>query len=103
MRIDDDARLYLTWTATVNQDPSAGTIVLDIDGTPYPMTWQDAAVESGGKWTRTAQTDDLFVGTSATPEVGDVELTAGTHIGEAILTLPDGQIVPARPFTFYVR
>jgi hypothetical protein len=103
MRLDDDARLYLTWEASVNQDISAATIVLDIDGTLYPMTWQADAVESGGRWTRTAQTDDLFVGTSTTPQVGDVELTAGTHTGEAILTLPDGQIVPARPFTFYVR
>jgi len=94
VRIDDDARLYIWWDATLTFDPATATVELDVDGTRYPMTWQGAAVSAGGKWTRTARTSAMFVGTARTVSGSDVKLTAGRHVAEPIVTAADGQVVP---------
>ena len=102
MRIDDDARLYLRWEAVTNVSPDEATITLKIGDTLHALVWSGAAVQSGQSWTRTAQSEAMFTGSNVTPQGPDVALEPGQHRCEAILTLPDGQIVPARPFTLTV-
>lgn len=95
MRIDDDARMFIWWDATLTFDPAAATVELDIDGIRYPMTWIDTAVWDGDKsWTRTARTTSKFIGTGRTATGSDVALTKGRHAAEPIVTTADGQVVP---------
>ncbi len=97
MRIDEDARLNISWDATLTFDPTGSTVVLAIDGTPYAMAWQGTPVAASGTWTQTARTTARFCGSLATPLAGDVKLAVGRRMGEPIVTLADGQIVPCYP------
>ena len=104
MVIDDDARKVLGWEATTNIDPDQAVIVLEVGGTRYPMTWDAPAVQKGETWVRSAQTDGMLVGTedAAVPQPGDIALGKGRHEAQVIVSLLDGQVLPARPFTIHV-
>lgn len=93
MNVDDDERRYVWWPAEITADPNASTVVLEVDATTYPMTWETTAVQTGAVWTRLARTVKTFTGTSVTPGVNDVALGAGRHIGQPIVTLADGQTI----------
>lgn len=97
MRVDNDARLFISWDATLTFDPAGTSVVLNIDGTPYTMTWQGVAVAVGATWTQTARTGVKFAGSTAPIAGTDVRLTAGRHTCEPVVTLGDGQIVPCYP------
>lgn len=95
MKIDDDARLFIWWDATLTFDPADATVELDVDGVRYPMTWTDTAVwDNDTRWTRTARTTSKFIGTGRTVSGSDVGLTKGRHMAEPIVTTADGQVVP---------
>lgn len=105
MKIDDDARVHLWFDGILSFDPATATIELDVDGTRYPMTWVDTAVWDGEKeWRRTARTTGRFIGSARTPSGPDIQLTAGRHMAEPIVTSADGQVVPtAYPFPLDVN
>jgi hypothetical protein len=77
MTWDDDKVSALYYDAVTNVDPSSATIVMDIDGTAYPMDWDGAATsetrwdstrrESVTTWRRTAHTVTALAGASRHP------------------------------------
>lgn len=93
MIIDDDAKVFIYWDATLTFDPTTSTVELDISGTRYAMTWQGSPVVVGNKWLQTAKTTQLFRGSSANNTNSPVALTPGTYLGEPIVTI-GSQIVP---------
>lgn len=103
MRLDDDAKLFVWYDFTLSFDPTGSTVGLDVDGTRHPMEWQATPVEAGSSWTQTAKTTERFCGTAATAGTGDVALTAGRHMAQAIVTPGDGQVVPAAEFAIDVK
>lgn len=102
MRLDSDARHPLTWHGTMSTDPSTATIALEVDEVFYPMVWDGAATESLAGWLRSAQTADMFCGSDVTPTGSDVQLSPGRHVAQVLVTLTDGQVVPARPSVLIV-
>lgn len=99
MNIDDDERRYLWVPAVCTADLAGATAVLEIDATQYAMSWDGNAAQSGSSWTRLARTVKTFIGSSLTPGGNDVQLTAGRHLAQQIVTLADGQTVagPQQP------
>ena len=112
MMWDDDKVSALYYAAVTNVDPSAGTIVMDIDGTAYPMDWDGAATSETRwdatrrkdvtTWYRTAHTVTALAGPSVTPGAGITVLTAGRHICEPRITI-GGTVTPAAQFALDVR
>lgn len=96
MNIDDDAKLYLWWDATLTFDPTGSTVEIEIDATRYPMTWQGAPVAAAGSWTQTARTTSMFAGSNAGTVGAPVVLTVGRHLGQPIVSV-GGQVVPCQP------
>lgn len=104
MRLDDDARVILGWTAELTTDPTDATVVLQIGNDErHPMTWTSDAEQNGSRWTRKAQTVDMLAGTKRPDGSGDIHLPRGRHMAEVILTMPDGQVLPSQPFPIDVR
>lgn len=103
LELDDDAKIPLRWTAAFDSDPASATAVLEVTlagaqvaGSPFAMTWQGAAVAGTGTWTRVAQTDALFCGSSTTTSGSDVKLAAGTYVAEPRATFGSQVIVGPR-------
>lgn len=97
MRIDDNARVYIWWDAELTFDPAGSTVALKIAGVSHAMAWQAAPSGAGTKWTQTARTTAAFIGSARGAAGSDVALTVGRHVGEPVVTLADGQVVPCHP------
>ena len=89
VEIDDDEKKPLRWLAGFDADPATATAVLEVtlagvqvSGSPFAMSWQGVASQSGTTWSRIAQTDALFCGSSTTTSGSDVKLAAGTYVAE---------------------
>ena len=93
MIIDDGAKLYIYWDATLTFDPTTSTVQLQINNTYYAMAWQSTPVYSGGKWRQTAKTTQLFGGSLADATNTPVLLGKGRFLGEPTVTI-GSQIVP---------
>lgn len=102
MRLDDDARVFISWDAEITADPTGSTVELEVDSTRYAATWQASPVVAGTVWRQTARTTKKFCGTSATAG-SDIGLTAGPHPAQWIVTMPDGQVLPATGFRIDVQ
>ena len=112
MTWDDDKVSALYYDAVTNVDPSSATIVMDIDGTAYPMDWDGAATSETRwdstrrkdvtTWYRTAHTVTALAGPSVTPGAGITVLTAGRHVFEPRITI-GGTVIPAAQFALDVR
>ena len=102
MRLDSDARHPLTWHGTMTADPTSATVALEVDEVVYAMAWDGAATESLAGWLRSAQTADMFCGSDVTPVGSDVQLVPGRHVAQVLVTLADGQVIPARPSVLIV-
>ncbi len=112
MTWDDDKVSALYYDAVTNVDPSSATIVMDIDGTAYPMDWDGAATSETRwdstrrkdvtTWHRTAHTVTALAGPSVTPGAGITVLTAGRHVCEPRITI-GGTVIPAAQFALDVR
>ncbi len=112
MTWDDDKVSALYYDAVTNVDPSSATIVMDIDGTAYPMDWDGAATSETRwdatrrkdvtTWHRTAHTVTALAGPSVTTGAGITVLTAGRHVCEPRITI-GGTIIPAAQFALDVR
>lgn len=94
--IDDDAKLYLWFDATLTFDPAGSTVELEVDATRYAMTWQGSPTVVGSTWTQTARSTQMFAGSNAGSVGSPVALTAGRHQAQPIVTT-GGQVVPCRP------
>lgn len=93
MNIDNDAKLYIWWDATLSFDPTGSVVTLKIDNTTYPMTWIGAPLLSGlSVWRQTARTDGLFAGSAVNP-AGAVALPVGRLVAEPIVSA-NGQVIP---------
>lgn len=106
MILDDDARVYVTATVTIDADPDGSTAVLIVGATPIPLTWTGPATMGAGPiWVRSAITTSLIAGPSAAthPTIPTVSLPAGRVAAETRVTLPDGQIVVSRATTLTVE
>lgn len=97
MRIDNDSRVMIWWDAELTFDPAGSTVALKVNGVTHAMTWQGTPSGSGTKWTQTARTTAAFIGSSRVVTGSDVALTVGRHVGEPVVTLADGQVVPCYP------
>jgi len=112
MTWDDDKVSALYYDAVTNVDPSAGTIVMDIDGTACQMDWDGAATSETRwdatrrkdvtTWYRTARTVTALAGPSVAPGAGITVLSAGRHICELRITI-GGTVAPAAQFALDVR
>lgn len=112
MTWDDDKVSALYFDAVTNTDPSTATIVMDIDGTAYPMDWDGAATSETRwdaarrkdvtTWYRTAHTVTALAGPSVTPGAGITVLAAGRHVCEPRITI-GGTVTPAAQFALDVR
>lgn len=97
VKLDNETRAQITLTVTTSFDPTDSTVELGIDDAWYDATWTAAAVESDGKWTRQALTDDHFAGPDAGAVVGIV-LTSGRHLTQTRVTSSVGEVVaPSTP------
>ena len=112
MTWDDDKVSPLYYDAVTNVDPATATIVMDIDGTAYPMDWDGPATsetrwdsarrESVTTWRRTAHTQTAIGGVSVTAGAGKTVLTAGTHVCEPRITI-SGNVIPAAQFVLEAK
>lgn len=104
MRFNDNDRKRFDITAVTSLDPTAGTIVLAIDGTEYPCTWDGAATQDNGRWIRKAHTDTFFAGPAVPAEqaAGAVVLAPGVHQPELRVSI-GGTIIAQELPRFSVR
>ena len=112
MTWDDDKVSALYYDAVTNVDPSSATIVMDIDGTAYPMDWDGPATtetrwdstrrESVTTWHRTAHTQTAFAGAAVSAAPGLTVLAAGTHVCEPRITIGT-TVTPGRQFTIVAK
>lgn len=103
VELDDDTKIPLRWTAEFSADPATAVAVLEVAlagaqvaGSPFAMSWQGAAVAGATTWTRVAQTDALFCGSSTTTSGSDVKLAAGTYEAQPRATFGSQVIVGPR-------
>lgn len=110
--IGSDDLVHIWWDGVTAWDPSTTTLVIEVDGTAYPCTW-DATATSATRWdqqrraqvtewSRRARTNALFRGVDRTDTAPVIALTAGTHQAKAIYTLDDGQVVGTIPMAVTV-
>ncbi|MDR7253685.1 hypothetical protein J2X46_002675 [Nocardioides sp. BE266] len=85
MKFDAGTRTRLIATMTLDFDPTGSTVEVKVDSTWHPASWQDAAVQSGGKWTQAARSTGYFAGPEATAD-GATVLAAGRHATQTRVT-----------------
>ena len=112
MTWDDYKVSALYFYAVTNTDPSTATIVMDIDGTVYPMDWDGPATTETRwdgtarrevtTWRRTAHTQTAFAGAAVTAAPVLTVLEAGTHVCEPRITTGT-TITPGRQFTIEAK
>lgn len=110
--IGSDDLVHLWWEGVTEWDPTSTTLVLEVDGTAYPCTWDAAATsatrwdaqrrEQVTEWSRRGRTVALFRGVDRTDAAPVVALTEGTHQAKAIYALADGQVIGTLPHTVTV-
>lgn len=98
MNINDSSRLQLLIkNLQVDRDPADGLLVLAVDNTEYPCTWDGPATATGSHWTRSAHTSGYFAGPRVPADRvnGATILTYGLHPTELRLTI--GGTIIAQP------
>ncbi|MBK8758815.1 MAG: hypothetical protein IPM08_17380 [Actinomycetales bacterium] len=112
MTWDDDKVSALYYDAVTNTDPSSATIVMDVDGTAYPMDWDDPATtetrwdgtarQEVTTWRRTAHTQTAFAGAAVTAGAWADSPRGWTHVCEPRITIGT-TVTPGRTFTIVAR
>lgn len=95
LSLNDNDRVKISLTATVDIDPASATVVLLIDGAEYPCSWTGDATTSGGTWTRQAVTNGYLAGPAVPTAAvsGATVLTYGSHTLEIVVT--NGPVIKA--------
>lgn len=86
MKFDAGTKTRVIADMTLSIDPDGSTVEIQVDDTWYPATWQGTAVEAGGKWTQTAQTDGYFAGPDVAIPGAAVVLDTRRHLTQTRVT-----------------